>query len=73
MDLNQFLPDLERLEADGAIVLLKWDGKRKKLKKTVMISKPAMEYLFRRDTDDLENTILEAIADYDEHCNTDLT
>ena len=65
MDLNRYLPELERLETDGAIILLKWDGERKHQKKTVVISKPGTEYLFRRDTDDLEESIKEGVADYD--------
>lgn len=67
MDLNKFLPELSRLETDGATVLLKWDGERESLKRTLVIEKPGTDYLFRRETDDLEKAIMEGISDYDEH------
>ncbi|MGZ3159614.1 MAG: hypothetical protein ACXU7H_11050 [Burkholderiaceae bacterium] len=65
MNLNEFLPSLNRLENDGAVIILKWDGARASDKKTVVISKPATDYIFRIDTDDLETAIKQGIEDYD--------
>ena len=66
MNLNEFLPDLERLENDGAVILLKWDGKRELKKKSVVILKPETDYQFRIDTDDLTDGIRKGLDDYDE-------
>lgn len=66
MNLNELLPELERLEKDGAVVLLKWDGERTQKKKSVVILKPGTDYQFRMDTDDLVAAIRRGIADYDD-------
>ena len=67
MSLDSLLPELSRLEDDGACVLLKWDGERETLKRTLLIQKPGTDYMFRRDTDDLEKAIEDGIADYDDY------
>ena len=66
MSLDSLLPDIKRIESDGAVLILKWDGERNKLTKTVVVSRTATNYQFRRDTDNLEETIREAIKNYDD-------
>lgn len=66
MSLDELLPELERLEKDGAVVLLKWDGERTHKKKSVVILNPGTDYQFRTDTDDLAAAIRKGIADYDD-------
>ena len=68
MSIDRWLSEIEAIEADGAIVLirvmLKWDGERQKNRRTVVITRSDTDYVYRRDTDDLAQTLQEAIADY---------
>ena len=64
MSLDILIADVEELEEDGAIILLKWDGERDSHKRPVIVQKPGSDYSFRRDTDDLAETLKAAIADY---------
>lgn len=52
------------------MVFIKWDGERDSNRKTVLIEKPGTEYLFRKDTDDIEAVLAEGIADYDAYFHT---
>jgi len=45
--LDHLIPKIENLEKDGAVVLLKWDGERESLKKTVWIGKHDSDFSFR--------------------------
>ena len=65
MDINKYILELDRLQEDGALIFIKWDGERNSNRKTVLIEKPGIDYLFRRDTDNLTETIKDGIADYD--------
>lgn len=64
MGLDNLVADIEALEEDGAIVLLKWDGERDFKKRTVVVQKPGSDYSFRRDSDDLVEALQAAIDDY---------
>lgn len=65
MNLEESLHEIDRLQDDGALVFIKWDGERERNKKTVLIEKPGTDYLLRRDTDDLISTIRDGVSDYD--------
>lgn len=66
--IDDLIPDIERVQSDGAVVLLKWDGLRPKLKCTVVITREETDYIFRRDSDDLARSLHEALIDYhDKH------
>jgi hypothetical protein len=64
MSLDTVLPDIERVVEDGGLVLLKWDGERSSRRVTVIVEKPGTDFIFRKDTDDLESTVVEGIAIY---------
>ncbi len=67
MGIDRWLAEIEELEADGAIVLIKWDGQRQQNRRTVVITRSDTDYVYRRDTDDLSQALQEAIADYRSH------
>ncbi|XLZ71459.1 hypothetical protein ABT364_05685 [Massilia sp. SR12] len=62
--IDQFLNEIEEVRADGAVVLLKWDGERKSKCCTVVITKFEADYVWRQDSDDLESSLRTALADY---------
>jgi len=69
--LDHLLSEIEKLENDGAVVLLKWDGERESLTKTVWIGKHESDFSFRKDTDDLEEALNEGIKQYELHHGKD--
>jgi len=69
--IDHLVPKIENLENDGAIVLLKWDGERDILKKTILISKHETDFSFRRDTDNFEEALKEGIKEYELHHEKD--
>lgn len=64
MSLDTVLPDIERIAEDGGLVFLKWDGERTTRKMSVIINKPGTDFQFRKDTDDLESTVIERVSIY---------
>ena len=62
--IDQFLDEIEEVRGDGAVVLLKWDGERESKCYTVVITKVEADYVWRQDSDDLENSLRTALADY---------
>jgi len=62
--MNELIPQIEEARAQGAIVLLKWDGERAELPCTVMVSRKDTGYDWRRDCDDMAATLVEALLDY---------
>ena len=64
MSLDAQLHDIEALQAEGAVVLLKWDGVREAGPGTVVILRPPTDYLWRCDGDDVCAMLRKAIADY---------
>ncbi|MEM9403820.1 MAG: hypothetical protein AAGA44_15215 [Pseudomonadota bacterium] len=64
MSLDHLVADIESLQADGAVVLLKWDGERVSDKRTVVVFRPGADYTFRRDSDDIAESLQLAVDDY---------
>ena len=64
MSLDSLSVEIEEIESDGAVVLVKWDGDRESLHRTVVITRQNTNYIFRRDTEDIVGTLRDAIADY---------
>ena len=64
MALENLLSDLEKIESDGAVIVIKWDGERTVNKRTVVVTKHEGGYSFRRDSDDVPRALQEAINDY---------
>jgi len=62
--LDELIPQISEVEAQGAIVLLKWDGERSNNRCTVVITRKDTDYVWRRDCDDISQTLAEALADY---------
>ncbi|MFS2005643.1 hypothetical protein ACEN9F_18610 [Duganella sp. CT11-25] len=62
--LDQFLPMINEVQADGAVVLLKWDGQRSAKRFTVIITKSEVDYVWRQDSDDLAYSLQTALAEY---------
>ncbi len=64
MSLDSLTLEIEEVESDGAVVLVKWDGERESLRRTVVITRQNTDYIFRQDTEDIVGTLRDAIADY---------
>jgi hypothetical protein len=62
--LDQLVPLIEEAAAQGAIVLLKWDGERTSKRGTVVITRRDTDYVWRKDTDDIDGTLAEGLAEY---------
>ena len=62
--IDQFLPSIDEVRADGAVVLLKWDGERSSNRCTVVITKVEVDYVWRQDSDDMGQSLRTALADY---------
>jgi hypothetical protein len=62
--LDQFLSTIADVQADGAVVLLKWDGQRSSNRFTVVITKFEADYVWRQDSDDMAQSLQEALKDY---------
>ena len=60
MDQDQ-IDTIEALEARGFVIILKWDGERVKHTRTVVITLPNTDYVFHKDTNDLTETLVEAL------------
>jgi hypothetical protein len=62
--LDALVPEIERLQTNGAVVLLKWDGERSKNRCTVVVAHAATGYTFRRDSENIRSSLQEAIKDF---------
>jgi hypothetical protein len=62
--IDQFLSLIDEVRADGAVVLLKWDGERSANRCTVVITKGELDYVWRQDSDDMAESLRTALADY---------
>lgn len=63
MNLSELLDEVQRLEDDGFVVFLKWDGERNSRKKTLVISKPGSDVFVRRDSDDMWSSLESAVME----------
>lgn len=62
--LDEFIPQIEKLQAEGAIIILKWDGLRQTRKITVLVSRQETNFNWRMDSDNLALTLQEALLEY---------
>lgn len=62
--IDRFIPQIEEAQAQGAVVLLKWDGERPGLRCTVVITRQNTDYFWRKDCDDVSAGLAEALHDY---------
>lgn len=63
MNQEELLGEVQRLEDDGYVVVLKWDGERSKGKKTLLISLPGTDLFIRRDSDDMWGSLESALTE----------
>jgi len=62
--IDALIPQIEELQAHGAIALLKWDGERTSDRCTVVVTRQDTDYVWRRDCDDMGRGLAEALSDY---------
>lgn len=62
--LDDLLPEIEHLRAEGAVVLLKWDGMRQRNRCTVVITRHDTDYIWRHDSDDIVAALMTGISSY---------
>jgi hypothetical protein len=62
--IDSLIPQIEGLQAQGAVVLLKWDGARARARCTVVVTRQETDYVWRKDCDDIGSTLVEALAAY---------
>lgn len=62
--IDEWLPDIQKIEACGGVFVIKFDGERSNRHKTVVVSKPGTDFVFRKDADDLDKLLLEAVESF---------
>jgi hypothetical protein len=62
--IDELVPQIEEVQAQGAVVLLKWDGERAHNRCTVVVTRQDTDYAWRKDCSDIEATLIEALLDY---------
>ena len=62
--LDDLIPLIEQARQEGALVLLKWDGERSQRVCTVVITRKDTDYVWRADTDQIAQTLTQALAEY---------
>jgi hypothetical protein len=65
--IDSLIPSIEQLRAEGAVVVLKWDGERNSKRCTVVITRRDTDYSFRQDSDGISGALQTALADYRSH------
>ena len=63
-NLVHLIPQLEMLRAEGAVVVLKWDGERRIDPHTVVITRKDTDFVWRRDSSDIAKALAAGIAEY---------
>ena len=62
--LDEMILQIEEARAQGAVVLLKWDGERTEKRCTVVITRQDTDYVWRQDCDDISGTLSRALLEY---------
>ena len=63
MNQSELLKEVQKLEDEGYVIFLKWDGERSRRKKTLAISKPGTDLFVRRDSDDMWASLESALRE----------
>jgi hypothetical protein len=58
------IPAIESARAEGAVVLLKWNGERADSRCTVVVTRKDADYVWRKDSVDIGATLAEAMSEY---------
>lgn len=64
--IDSLIPQIEALQLQGAIVLLKWDGERAINRCTVVVTRQDTDYVWRKDCDEIGPVLAEALLEYKE-------
>lgn len=67
MSLNTLIAQIEELRQQGCLILLKWDGERTTNVTTVVVTHTGLDYVWRKDSDDITATLQQAISGYSAH------
>ena len=62
--LDELIPKIEEIQAQGAIVLLKWDGERTSNRCSVVILRPDTDFVWRRDCDAIDVALAQGLDEY---------
>jgi hypothetical protein len=62
--IDSLIPQIEEIQAQGAVVLLKWDGERAQERCTVVVTRKSSSYVWRKDCNDIVATLTAALAEY---------
>lgn len=62
--IDDFVPHIEAIQSEGAIVILKWDGGRRNKRCTVVVTRPDTDYVFHEDSNNIVNSLESALSDY---------
>jgi hypothetical protein len=62
--IDELIPQIEEIQAQGAVVLLKWDGERTHSRCTVVVTRRDTDFVWRKDSDNLAATLAEALSEY---------
>ena len=65
--IDEWQEAIDAVQAEGAVVLLKWDGQRDSDACTVLITRQDTDYAWRADTDDLPSALARGLQDYRRH------
>jgi len=64
--IDTLIPQIEQMQAEGAVVLLKWDGERTSNRCTVVVTRMDTDYVWRKDCEVIGETLREALLAYRE-------
>lgn len=62
--LDELISQVERLQSEGAVVLLKWDGERSSDHCTVVVTRQDTNFVWRKDGEDISLALAEALLQY---------
>lgn len=62
--IDTLIPRIEEIQAEGAVVLLKWDGERTSNRCTVVVTRRDTDYVWRKDCSNIAMTLAEALTEY---------
>lgn len=62
--IDHYLPEIAKIQSEGGIVIIKWDGERTHQKSSVVVTRSDTDYVWRKDCDDIGSTLEEAISNY---------
>lgn len=65
--LDELIPQIEQLRAEGGVVVLKGDGERSIERCTVVVTRKSTDDVWRKDCEDIQTALKEALSEYRAH------